>query len=104
MYLSGLPQVKLGSVQDRIRLAAWYRREQFKIFESLIVVYANVIQSNPDIIKKVETVIDDYIDLVVPGSKAYKETAQDNFIKKQGQALQSIYDKLKQHSSTKGRA
>lgn len=99
MYLDGMPSVKLGSMQDRIRLSAWYRREQFRIFEALINVYANVISSNPDIIKKVETVIDDYIELVVPGSKEYKDAAQANFIQKQSNALSAIYDKLKTHQN-----
>lgn len=95
MYLDGLKAERMGSIQDRIRLTAWYKREQFRIFESLINVYANVISTNPDIVKKIETIIDDYIELVIPGSKAYKDTAQANFISKQSQALNSIYDKLK---------
>lgn len=86
-------------MQDRVRLSAWYRREQFRIFEALINVYANVISSNPDIIKKVESVIDDYIELVVPGSKEYKNAAQESFIKKQSNALSAIYDKLKLHQT-----
>jgi hypothetical protein len=99
MYLDGLPSVKLGSLQDRLRLSAWYRREQFRIFEALINIYANVISTNPDIIKKVESVVDDYIELVVPGSKEYKEASQESFIKKQGSALASIFEKLKVHQT-----
>lgn len=101
MYLDGLGPMKLGTMQDRIRLAAFYRREQFRIFESLINVYASVIAVNPDIVKKIETVIDDYIELVVPGSKEYKDAAQANFIQKQSDALTSIYAKLKGFSGKK---
>lgn len=98
LYLDGLSPVPAGSLQDRIRLTAWYKREQFRIFEALINVYANVISSNPDIIKKVEAVIDEYIELVVPGSGEAKKAAQDSFIKSQSSALNAIYDVLKTHN------
>lgn len=103
MHLDGLSPVKAGSFQDRIRLSAWYKREQFRIFEALITVYANAISSNPDIIKKVEKVIDEYIELVVPGSNAYKQEQQASFIKSQSSALTSIYDVLKDHNAKKGK-
>lgn len=100
MYLDGLPTVQTGSVQDRIRLSAWYKREQFRIFEALINVYANAISANPDIIKKVESVIDEYIELVVPGSAEFKRKSQESFIKSQSSALTAIYETLKTHSAS----
>lgn len=64
----------------------------------MINVYANAISSNPEIIKKVEKVIDEYIELVVPGSGDYKKKEQQSFIKSQSNALTAIYDVLKDHN------
>lgn len=99
MNLDGLPPVGLGSLQDHIRLSVWYKREQRKIFETMINLYANVISVNPDIMKKVQTLIDDYLESVVPGSKELSRASAENTIKQQGAALQSIFKALKDYST-----
>lgn len=64
----------------------------------MINLYANVISVNPDIMKKVQALIDDYFETIIPGSKELNKRAEENTIKSQGEALKSIYDALKGHS------
>lgn len=94
MYIAGLPKVPLGSAQDKIRLAVWYRSEQEKILHAVLSVYSSLVSVNPDVIKKVKTVVDDYIEVIVPGSKQHKEDADNNLIKSQGKALEAIFSAL----------
>ena len=98
MHLDGMPPIDLGSVQDQIRLTVWYRREQRQILETLISLYSAVISINPEVSKKVESLIGDYIESVVPGSAKIGRQVANTTIKKQGEALQSIFESLKAHS------
>ena len=98
MYLAGLPPVKAGTIQDRLRISVWYRREQAHIFEVLLPVFAAGIPVNADIIKKVENMINSYMEIVIPGTAEFKKMEQNTFIKKQSNALHSIYDLLKKHN------
>lgn len=97
MHLDGNETLELGSVRDRIRNTVWYRREQKQIFESLINVYANVISVNPDITKKVGSAINEYIDLIVPGSKEFRDREEQNTLARNEAALKTIYAALQQH-------
>ena len=101
MSLDGMKLPQLGSMQDKIRVSAWYRREQLRIFEALINVYASMITIKPDIVGQVEKAIDEYIELIVPGSKEFKDKQKNNFIQTQASALDSIYDKLKAHAGSR---
>lgn len=97
MYLDGLEYLPLGSLRDRIRNTLWYRREQRQIFESLIVVYASAISINPDITKKVTSAINEYIELIVPGSSEYRKKEEESLMAKNSAALATIYAALEQH-------
>ena len=99
MYIAGLPYVPLGSAQDRIRLAVWYRHEQEKILHAVLGVYSSLVSVNPDIIKKVKKVVDDYIEVVVPGSKKYRDDSEANLIQSQGKALEAIFQSLEGQAS-----
>ena len=102
MYLDGLPYVRLGSLQDRIRISTWYRAKQPDIFNCLINVYANAMAVNPDITKKVQSLIEDFLELMIPGSKKLKDQEEDTFIKKQQAALEQISARLKGGPATWG--
>lgn len=98
MYVAGLPYVPLGSAQDKIRLAVWYRHEQEKILHAVLGVYSSLVSVNPDIINKVKKVVDNYIEVIVPGSKKFKADSEQNLIKSQGKALEAIFQSLEQQA------
>ena len=98
MYLDGVPSAKLGTLSDQLRLTVWYRREQQRIFETMINLYANVISINPDISKKVEKLIGEYLENVVPGTEEMTKKETASTIKAQGEALQSIFKALQGHN------
>lgn len=98
MYIAGLPTVPLGSAQDKIRLAVWYRSEQEKILHAVLGVYTSLVSVNPEIINKVKTMVDDYIEVVVPGSKKMKQESDRNMINTQGKALEAIFQHLENQS------
>lgn len=102
MHLDGLPSVRLGSVRDKLRLAAWYRREQKQLYETMMNVYSAVITVNPEVLKKVQGLIEDYFEIVIPGSRNLSKKAEETTLKAQASALDSIYKALKAHSEKPG--
>jgi hypothetical protein len=90
---------KLGSFQDRILMAVYYRLLQPKIFEQLITVYASMLQLSPDVTKKIDQAIQEYIELLVPGSKEIRNKAEKNFMKTQQNALESIMKAIQNNHS-----
>jgi hypothetical protein len=99
MFLDGVPPMPLGSVADQLRLTVWYRREQRQIFETLISLYSAVISINPDVSKRVEGLVSDYIECIVPGAAELTKKEAASSIKKQGEALASIFDTLKNYNA-----
>lgn len=49
----------------------------------------------PDVSKKIEEVITDYIELIIPGSSELKKKQQVNSVKKNSEALKAIYSVIK---------
>lgn len=94
MLLSGLEVAPLNSIQDCVRVAAWYRRGQLRLFETLISVYSNVLSINPDVMKSVQKSLDTYFELIAPGTKEYMEKEDKNFIKQQQKTMDSIFSLL----------
>ena len=101
MKIDGLPAADINSMENHIRLAVWYRREQRKIFEALVTVYANTISINPEVLKKIEHLIEDYMESVIPGAKDAQKKNQSNTLEQQGKALTQIYDMLKGYSANR---
>ena len=99
MMLDGLPYTPLHSLTDRIRVSAWYRREQLRLFETLISVYSNVLAINPDIMNNIKKSLDDYFELLIPGSKEIRAEEQKNFVKNQEKTMQSIFGVLQSYES-----
>lgn len=52
MHLEGIPLAPLGTLQDSLYQAVWTRREQMRIFETLINVLASGLSLNPSVSKK----------------------------------------------------
>jgi hypothetical protein len=99
MRLDGLEVDKLGSPRDRLRCVAFFKRQQTKIFETLVGVYSQAMTVNPDLSKKVEPLITDYIDSIVPGSKKIKKEQENNTIARNKAALDAIYKKIKENNT-----
>ena len=97
MFLEGKEVPKLGSLRDQLQTTVWYRREQRKIVETLVHIYAAMLPINPEVCKKIEASLTDYIDLIIPGSKKYKEQEEANTIKKNADTLNSIFKQLEAH-------
>ena len=102
MFLDGKEVPKLGTIRDQLMTTVWYRREQRSIVETLVHIYAAMISINPEVCKKIESALTDYIDLIVPGSKKYKEQEDSNTIKKNSEALDNIFKVMKAHHVGKG--
>ena len=98
MFLDGIEPVALGTVSDQLRATVWYRRENQRVFETMLNLYANVISINPEVSKKVESMVGDYLESVVPGSAEIGKQVANTTIKKQGEALESIFNSLKGYS------
>lgn len=94
MHIEGVPEYKIGSFQDTIRNAVWYRREQRQITEAMLGIYAVMMPHSPEIAKKIEPIIDGYIDLIIPGSVEWKKKNEANTVKANANALSKIYEKL----------
>ena len=74
MHLEGIPLAPLGTLQDSLYQAVWTRREQMRIFETLINVLASGLSLNPSVSKKIEKLMDEYINLVIPGAEQAKKS------------------------------
>ena len=94
MHIEGAPEYKIGSFQDTIRNAVWYRREQRQITEAMLGIYAVMMPHSPEIAKKIEPIIDGYIDLIIPGSVEWKKKQEENTVKANANALSKIYERL----------
>jgi replicative DNA helicase len=99
MHLDGLDSLPIGSVADRVRTAAFYRRAQQQIYATLTNVYASVVATKPDILKEVQKTVEAYMELLIPGSRAMHNKAQDNFVKRQAKDMESIYAALTKHNA-----
>ena len=87
----------MGTIRDQLMTTVWYRREQRSIVETLVHIYAAMISINPEVCKKIEASLTDYIDLIIPGSKKYKEQEEANTIKRNADTLTSIFKQLEAH-------
>lgn len=99
MFLEGREVLKLGSMRDRMRSTVWYRREQRQIFQALINVYSAVIAVNPEVSSKISKTIDDYIELVIPGSNKARKHKEAETLKANSEALDAIYKTIQSHQS-----
>lgn len=90
MYLEGRPLAPLGSIRDTLLQAVWLRREQFRIFETLINVFASALSLDPKLTTRIESISEDYINLVIPGSKELKKKDEEAFIAKTANALNDV--------------
>lgn len=90
MYLSGFPPPPLFSLQDSLCQAVFIRREQFRIFETMIGVLTAGLSLDPKLATKIENLMTDYIDLVIPGSKESKKREDEQFVEKTAKALGDI--------------
>lgn len=98
MYLARAPLAPLNTLQDALLRSIWTRREQFRIFETLIGVLANGITVNPEVSKSIEDLSNDYIDLVIPGTKEAKRRKDKEFAAKTATALNDITALLMNHA------
>ena len=62
----------------------------------MLSIYAVMMPHSPEIGKKIEPIIDAYIDLIIPGSSEWKKKSQANTVKANADALSKIYEKLSQ--------
>lgn len=90
MYISGCPVHEIGTLQDSLCQAVWLRREQFRIFETLINVLASGLSLDPKLSKRVEELTDEYINLVLPGTKELRKNNDSAFVEKTHQILNDI--------------
>jgi hypothetical protein len=98
LHLSGIKNSKLGSIEDRTRIAVYYRREQLRVFETLIGVYSSAMISFPEMRQSVLNMVEDYFEIVVPGSKQVRKEDERNFVEKQSKALENIAALLADHA------
>ena len=90
MYLEGRPLAPLGTIRDTLLQSVWLRREQFRIFETLINVFASALSLDPKLTSKIESISEDYINLVIPGSTELKKKNEEAFIAKTASALNDV--------------
>lgn len=88
-----------GSLEEALQNAIWMRREQFRVFETMINVLSAGLSLNPDISKRIQKLMNDYMDLVIPGSKAIRKSEDENFLKKTSESLNAITKILEDHGS-----
>lgn len=90
MYLEGAPLAPLGTLQDTLLQAVWLRREQFRVFETAINVFASALSLDPKLSKKIEDLNEEYINLVIPGTKDLRKRNNEAFIAKTANALDEV--------------
>lgn len=90
MYLEGAPLAPLGTLQDTLLQAVWLRREQFRVFETAINVFASALSLDPKLSKKIEELNDEYINLVIPGTKELRKRNNEAFVAKTANALDEV--------------
>lgn len=90
MYLEGAPLAPLNTLQDTLLQAVWLRREQFRVFETAINVFASALAIDPKLSKKIEELNDEYINLVIPGTKELRKKNNDAFVAKTANALDEV--------------
>lgn len=101
MFLSGIPLPPLGSFQESLCQAVWIRREQFRIFETMINILASGLSLDPQLSKRIERLTDEYIDLVIPGAKEVRKRSDEAFIAKTANALADVAKLLSKHPGNK---
>lgn len=101
MFMGGMQLPEINSVQDHMYYALWSRREQFRIFETMITVLSQGLHYDPSIANKVQDLMNDYIDAVVPGTMARQREADAAFAARTAVALNEITELLS--SSRKGK-
>lgn len=72
----------------------WLRREQFRIFETLINILASGLSLDPKLSKRIEELTDEYINLVIPGTKEIRKKNDSAFIAKTHNTLNEIASML----------
>ena len=68
----------------------WLRREQFRVFETAINVFASALSLDPKLSKKIEELNDEYINLVIPGTKELRKRNNEAFVAKTANALDEV--------------
>ena len=95
MLLSGFEVSELGSLAATIETAVWMRREQFRVFETMIDVLSQGMTLSTDMANKVQRLMNQYIDLVVPGSETERKEKEATFMQNTAQSLNDITNILK---------
>lgn len=90
MYLEGAPLAPLGTLQDTLLQSVWLRREQFRVFETAINVFASALSIDPKLSKKIEELNEEYINLVIPGTKELRKSNNEAFVAKTASALDEV--------------
>lgn len=99
MLLNGYEVSDLGTLGATLETAVWMRREQFRIFETMINVLAQGLTVSPEIGKKVQKLINEYMELVAPGSEAARKKNERDFIKNTAYSLNEITELLRTSGS-----
>lgn len=99
MRLDGAKVYRLGSIEDRAQTAVYYRREQMRLFETMISVYSSAMSTLPEMRTTVVNLMTDYFEIVLPGSKEMRKLDEKNFVEKQSSALQNIEKLLADHAA-----
>lgn len=90
LYLSSFKLPELYSLQDSLLTSIWLRREQFRIFETMINVLSAGLTLDSKVSTKIEDLMQDYINLVIPGSTEDKKKRDAAFASKTAQALNDV--------------
>ena len=90
LYLSSFKLPELYSLQDSLLTSIWLRREQFRIFETMINVLSAGLTLDSKVSTKIEDLMQDYINLVIPGSTKDKKERDAAFAAKTAQALNDV--------------
>lgn len=97
MYLNNCPLAPLNTLQDTLLQSIWIRREQFRVFETMINIFANGLSLSPKLSERIEKLSNEYIELVIPGTQAAKKENETKFIERTASTLEEVSKLLKGH-------
>lgn len=101
MFMSNVKVAPLQSVQDLLMQASWLHNKQLRAFETMINIFSNAMSINPDLTKKINALANDYLEILIPGSKEARKKEEEAFISETANTLNDVSKLLSNYQGSR---